>query len=70
MIQWPDAPAQVGAFPIPPSTAERDAESLRNMALGIEEALKRGKPNVSMNRPMAHYVVRALWDLADRVELD
>lgn len=61
------APVNLGS---PPATNETRADNLRELALGIEDALKRGRPNVQMNRPLARIVTRALWDLADRVELD
>lgn len=58
-IQWNAQPASV----------EQQADNLRTLALDIEGALEKDKRGVSMTLPVARMVCRALFDLADRVEL-
>lgn len=62
---------QTQAQPLPNLLPIYDGDELRRVALGIEEALAKGSPlGVTITRPATRTVIRALWDLADRFDLD
>lgn len=46
------------------------AGAYRHIAMGMEEALEKNSGGVSLEKPLAMIVTKALWDFADRVELD
>ena len=50
--------------------ADQRADYLRSLAMGIEEAVQKDGNGVSLDRAQAHTVTRALWDFADRLELN
>lgn len=51
--------------------AERDPDLLRHMAFGIEDALETAsEKGVTINRTQARTIRRALFSLADRIDLD
>jgi hypothetical protein len=54
--------------PPPPSESEGQADRYRNLAMGIEEALKKNGRGVSLNKPTALSMSRALWNAADSLD--
>lgn len=52
------------------NAVDMSPDALRHMAMGIEEALERDTRGVSLEKSIVKYVTRALWDYADRIELD
>lgn len=58
---------EIDALPRP----ERDPNLLRMMAFNLEDALVIATPKgVNVNRTQASTIRRALFDLADRIDLD
>lgn len=71
-IKPPGSPNRIlwcSPYPLPHSDDEQKADHLRSLALDIEGALDKDKRGVSMTPPVARIISRALFDLADRVDL-
>jgi hypothetical protein len=71
-IKPPGSPNRItwcAPHPLPVQNDEQQADNLRSLALDIEGALAKDHRGVSMTPPVARLVSRALFDLADRVEL-
>lgn len=54
----------------PREVIEHSSENLRYLAMYVEDGFKKGAEEMKLPRPQGRVIIRALWDLADRVELD